>query len=203
MFSMKFSIWNLEPSSTDRKRSDISSGYQPGFLFFMAVSYILLFLAMGMTGCISDDAPEIIERVKTGDRLPQFEVMTNRGDYIATEDLRRKRGMIVLFNTSCNDCRKELPIVQEVYDSFGDTASILCISRSETTESVAAYWKYSGLTLLYSAQSGREVYDLFASSVIPRVYVYDSSLTVTAIYTDNPVADFATLAQALERAGAN
>lgn len=152
-------------------------------------------------GCITDKEPETQEYIKVGDKLPYFDIVTSEGVNISTSDLVGRRGIIVLFNTSCNDCRKELPIIQKLYDEIisdklPDT-SVLCISREESASSVAKFWETEGLSLPYSAQTDKSVYNLFADSVIPRIYIYSSTLTVTATFSDSPLPTLDTLLEAL------
>lgn len=45
-------------------------------------------------------------------------------------------------------------------------------------EAVAAFWQKYGLTLPYSVQPDRKIYDLFASSIVPRVYVVSPDLKI-------------------------
>ena len=75
---------------------------------------------------------------------------------------------------------------------------IYCISREEPADEVAAYWQENGLTIPYSPQSGREVYNLFSERGIPRIYVSDKHLVVYSVYSDNPIAAFEQLKSDVE-----
>ena len=46
----------------------------------------------------------------------------------------------------------------------------MAISREEDEASVAAFWADNGLQMPYSAQTDRSIYNLFATSIIPRIY---------------------------------
>ena len=109
--------------------------------------------------------------------------------------------MIVFFNTGCIDCQKELPVVQAVYDrcriDYPDV-EVICISRNEGKESIEKYWRENGLSIPYSAQDDNRVYSLFASSVIPRIYIYSPDLRITAVFTDSPLATHSQLLDALD-----
>ena len=98
--------------------------------------------------------------------------------------LTGKPSMIVFFNTACTDCRKELPIVQELFEEFSDRANFMAISRAEGRESVAAYWEKEKLEIPYSAQTDRNVFALFAKTTIPRIYIADASGTVKYIFIE-------------------
>ena len=102
----------------------------------------------------------------------------------SSTDLTGKPSMIVFFNTACTDCRKELPIVQELYEEFSDRINFMAISRAEGRESVAAYWEKEKLEIPYSAQADRNVFGLFAKTTIPRLYIADASGTVKYIFIE-------------------
>lgn len=127
---------------------------------------------MVLASCIHED-DEWVERVAVGDRLPAFTVTLSDGTrYDSTEP---GESVIVFFNTSCTDCQRELPRLDTQYKAGEfDGLRIVCISRAEEEGSVAAFWQANGLTLPYSAQPDRRIFDLFASAGIPRIYITDA-----------------------------
>lgn len=151
---------------------------------------LFAFIALLVSSCVTDsDKP--VWSLQKGDNLPGFSVIMNDGDVVTTGSLRGRKSMIVFFNTGCSDCRKELPAVQEVYDRClreSNDVEIICISRSEGKESVERYWRKNGLTLPFSAQDNNEVYSLFASSVIPRIFISSGDLVIKFTYSDSPLA---------------
>jgi hypothetical protein len=62
---------------------------------------------------------------------------------------------------------------------------MVAISRAEGEQSVADFWSANNLQIPYSAQEDRKIYDLFASSVIPRVYFVSSSGIITKVLIEN------------------
>lgn len=161
--------------------------------------FLLSFL-FAMTGCVTEEEPEALS-LQPGDRSPNFTVSLLDGSVISTSDLEGHKSMLVFFNTSCSDCRAELPIAQEVYDeilSSGSEVQILCIAREQSAESVASYWHENGLTLPVSPQDNREIYNLFATSVIPRIYILSEDLIITRTWSDNPLPSFSEMIDALE-----
>lgn len=74
---------------------------------------------------------------------------------------------------------------------------MVCISREESSAEIVRYWDENHLTLPYSAQENRTVYYLFAKSGIPRVYVIDKELVIRSVFTDNPLASYEDLAEAI------
>lgn len=146
--------------------------------------------------CIMEKEIEVKEYVEIGDTLPNFEVVMNNGETVTTESLRGENSMIVFFNTDCSDCREEFPVLQKFWEEYGDEITIVCVSRAEDAEHVSKYWEENGLTLPYSAQKDRAIYNLFATSIIPRIYISGPDLIVRQIYTDNPLATYVELQNA-------
>lgn len=140
---------------------------------------------MLLSGCIKDDLPEEYS-LQPGDRVPAFSVMMSDGGTFRSSELAGKHGMIVFFNTECADCRRELPKIQQSYDRVKDNPDykVVCIAREEGEAQIAAYWRENGLTLPYSPQSDRAVYNLFATVSIPRVYITNPDLVIDAVYDD-------------------
>ncbi len=112
------------------------------------------------------------------------------GQVISSDDLVDQKAVIVLFNTGCGDCRRELPELQKAYVATADNAVWIAISREENERSVATYWGNTHLTIPYSAQPDRHVYELFANIGIPRVYIV-ANQTITEAFgpDDSPSAD--------------
>ena len=148
-------------------------------------------IALTLLGCsmADDEESEVKERVSVGDRLPVFTVATVEADGTAgTFSTARLTGetVIVLFHTSCGDCQRELPRLNEYYLQHRSEPGfqMVAISREEGAESVAAYWKEQGLSIPYSAQTDRRIYNLFASSIIPRTYFCSADGIITQILVE-------------------
>lgn len=153
--------------------------------------WLLLTAAVVFAACSmgDDDDSEVTEYVKVGDWVPAFSVETVLADgSTAMFSTARLTGetVIVLFNTSCSDCQRELPRMNDYYlQHCGDKGfQMVAISREEGAESVAAYWKEQGLSIPYSAQTDRRIYNLFASSIIPRTYFCSADGIITQILVE-------------------
>ena len=146
-------------------------------------------LALSCNAVNDGDDTNVKEYVKVGDRVPTFSVETVLADgSTATFTTARLTGetVIVLFNTSCGDCQRGLPRMNDYYlQHCGDKGfQMVAISREEGAESVAAYWKEQGLSIPYSAQTDRRIYNLFASSIIPRTYFCSADGIITQILVE-------------------
>lgn len=163
----------LLPSQCGRANCGIAMGR------FSTLS-ILLGLFLCLSSCISEnDGPG--RSLKAGDPVPEFSVTLSTGETVSTADMKGHTTVIVFFNTGCSDCQRELPKVQEAYDralAEGTDVRFICIAREETDASISAYWEAEGLTLPYSPQPDRRIYNLFASQGIPRIYLITPSLSV-------------------------
>lgn len=151
---------------------------------FLERSILAVLFSILISGCVSDKEDPVWS-LQPGDPLPEFYVETNGGSMISTDSFRGAKSVIVFFDTECPDCQAALPQIQEAYDNAtasGENVRYLCISREESAEKIQKYWEENHLTLPYSAQTNRSVYNLFASSIIPRVYISNENLIIQKVY---------------------
>lgn len=146
--------------------------------------FILSLLSLLMTSCIKED--QTGADLTVGDRIPEFSVMMNDGTEVTGRGLSQGKACIVFFTTKCPDCQKTLPEIQKIYDEYSvEGVSFALISREEVAESIFRYWQESEFTMPYSAQSDRRIYELFAKTRVPRVYICKDGV-IKAIFTDQP-----------------
>lgn len=151
-----------------------------------------LILALGLLSLLAacsmhEDLP--VERVGVGDQLPVFTVVMHDGHVESSASLMGHQVVLVFFSTQCGDCQRELPELQRLYDMLPDTSAVkmIAISRAEGDSIVRSYWAEHSLSIPYSAQPDRRIYELFASSIVPRIYVADKQGRVVGVYRDNPM----------------
>ncbi len=169
----------------------------------MDMRYFIAGLLCVASSCVNEKEDDDVQpdTVEVGDVLPDFSVVMNDGRTVERGSLRGRPSLILFFNTECGDCRREFPAVQGVYESYGKDGRVafVAVSREEDAASVLDYWAANGLTLPFSAQTDRAVYNLFAYSSIPRIYVVDASLVVRAAFSDSPLATPEDLTREIER----
>lgn len=159
---------------------------------------LLCLLAVVAISCIKDPDPtgNVLD---VGDRIPDFTVIMNDGSVVTAEYLRESVSCIIFFNTSCPDCQRLLPQMKEVYETYvREGVRFAFISREDAEPAVGAYWASEGYTMPYSAQSDRKVYELFAKTRVPRVYVSSDDGVIRAIFTDDPVPSGDMIAESLD-----
>ncbi|MCD8313310.1 MAG: redoxin domain-containing protein [Bacteroidales bacterium] len=179
-------------------------------------------LSLSLAGCVKDryDRGNI---VVVGDRLPEFSVTMSDGTTVSTSDLAGSVSLIMFFDVTCGDCQNTLPGVNRLYlelgvgsddDYFSDSSGsedgsndgvvsggqvrFVLISRAQDYETVSQYWTECGYSVPFSAQPDRSVYNLFATNIVPRIYISDPTLTVRYTFDDDPVPSYADLLSALQ-----
>lgn len=150
-----------------------------------------------LTGCIKEK--QTGSDLKVGDRLPDFEVVMNDGSVVTDDYLKQETSVVMFFHTSCPDCQQVLPQMQKIYDEYAsDKVRIVLISREESNEDIDSFWKVRGLEMPYSAQKDRKVYERFAKSRIPRVYINEKGGIIRHMFTDDPNPSYDDLKSALD-----
>ena len=149
---------------------------------------IILLSLISAVSCGFDD-PENNFELKVGDPVPNFTVLLSDGTAVSSSEMNDGVALIMFFHTGCKDCQNTLPEVQKIYDEYKDRVSVLLVSREQAYDEVQAYWLEKGYTLPYSPQQDRVIYNLFATSRVPRVYVCKDG-KITSCYKDDPIPSY-------------
>lgn len=149
----------------------------------------MMLLCLLFVGCSSiEDGDVVTERVNVGDHVPLFSVEMVKDGERSTFSTSYLTGetVIVFFSVSCPDCQRDLPKLNQYYLRHKDDEGfqMIAISRAEGEESVAPFWKEYGLQIPYSAQTDRRIYELFASSIVPRIYFVSAQGVVTRVFIE-------------------
>lgn len=141
-----------------------------------------------LSSCVLDDEGQEWS-LPIGSDLPEFSVVTDDGQTITRDDFVGRTGVIAFFNTTCSDCQRELPLLQQAYEdslAAGCNALFICIAREETAPAIREYWEKEGLTLPFSPQSDRRIYRMFANIGIPRIFITDHKGRIRLSLTELP-----------------
>ena len=159
------------------------------------LNVILLSALCILNSCIKEKTSG--NDLKPGDRLPEFSVTMSDGRIVTDESLGEGVSCIVFFYTACPDCQKALPEIQKIYNDYSASGvSFVLISREETIDTVLPYWQKNEFSMPFSAQSDRRIYELFATTRVPRVYLVKDGV-IMSVFTDDPVPGYDTLSGAL------
>lgn len=162
-----------------------------------------------LTACVveDDDMPLSRSLVGVGDECPPIEFVISDSRCIEPPSLCGETvslpsheassvSVLVFFNTGCRDCQAELPVLQRLADT-NPTVRFYCVARSESAETIDAYWASHGLTLPFSAQPDATLFSKFATAGIPRIYILDKRGIIKASFSDSPLPSFDELTEAL------
>lgn len=137
-------------------------------LFFLLLSFFT-------TSCVSGDSDTyVVENyVEVGSKVPSFSVSSSAGNVFSSDAFVGKRSLLVLFSTSCSDCRRVLPVIEEIWQAVKNETDcqVVAIARAETVDR----W---GVIPCY-CDPDRSVFSLFANSTVPRLYIINEAGIVT------------------------
>lgn len=120
--------------------------------------------------------------LEKGDSIPDFTIIDANGRIFHSRQTEQFPTVLVFFHTSCRDCQTELPIIQEIKETYPHPIRLICISRAEDDASIRSFWKQNRLSLRYSAQQDKRIFQLFARKTIPRIYIVSSQGIITSHY---------------------
>ncbi len=136
-----------------------------------------------LTGCVRDDRVEVEEHVRVGGPVPAFNII----NYNSAQTVG-KITLLTFFDPACPDCRRELPLLEYVCENMKDTPDfeMVNIARDRTLENLAATegggrW----LSMPCYPDPDRSIYNLFATSTIPRIYLIDRQGIVREMWVEN------------------
>lgn len=128
-----------------------------------------------LTACVTGEPdPEYVNYVEVGDTVPSFTATGPGGTFASPDGFTGKTSVLVLFNTGCPDCAREMPKIHALWEKIADdpTRQVVAIARAQTAEEVAADWLYGEMG--YYPDPDRAIFNKFADSYIPRIYIIDS-----------------------------
>ena len=110
-----------------------------------------------------------------GQQLPEFKMTTQKGILIASSELYDKPMLVVEWASWCPHCQKQLPIVQQMYEKYGDQIHFVLLNLNEpgkeTKESADQYIKEKGYTFPYYYDEDQSAADLLQVQTIPSMYL--------------------------------
>ncbi len=148
------------------------------FLKRLALLYALV--AVTLNSCVNDEKPW---ELPLGAHMPEFSIELNDGSTVTDRDLAGMPSLIIFFDPFCSDCRRELPLLCPAVRTSG--IRCICISRSGTQEQIEEMWQELELDMPHASGAYEDVYHRFASSGVPRAFIFSPSQTLTLSATEN------------------
>lgn len=136
---------------------------------------LLVLILLSLSSCVKEETGDVGANIHVGTALPSFTVQSPDNEPVGSDILKGKVALIVFFDTGCEDCRRELPKVEEIWKVLGnsDEFALLPVSRGQPAAEVACYWQTNTFTMPVFLDDAGIAYSLFAESVIPRFYLAD------------------------------
>ena len=138
---------------------------------------------LALSSCISDDDNiETVNHVVVGNNVPEFET----AELKSPDDFLGNKTLLVLFTTTCDDCRRDIPFAEHAYSRLkSEGLKVVTIGRDETTQTINDYWNELGLSMPFLPDTDRAIFNLFANQTVPRFYLIDESGTIVWMCGNN------------------
>lgn len=134
----------------------------------------ILAAAMPMAGCVGEKSHDG-EHLPLGDPMPEFSVSGPDSGTVSTADLVGVRTLVVLFRTTCPDCSREMPGIEEAFKRVGaqDGMRFVAISK-EGADVVSEYWRNAKLSMPWYLDPDGTVFESFGVKFVPTLYLFGS-----------------------------
>ena len=128
-----------------------------------------------------------------GQQLPEFKMTSQDGKLIAISELYDKPMLIVEWASWCPHCQKQLPIVQQMYEKYGDQIHFVLLNMNEpgkeTKETADQYIKEKGYTFPYYYDEDQSAADLLQVQTIPSMYLVTKQQQVKNVLVNHTTAE--------------
>ena len=146
----------------------------------MIQKFTLLILYSLLVGCgtITEGLPSYEESsiVVVGDNAPDFVATTLGGESVTLSALQGDEVLLVLFSHECPDCKMLLDDMQAANGEFEELGvCVLLVARDGEAGDVATYMSENGYEFDVVADPDRTIYNLYATTYVPRTYLLDKN----------------------------
>lgn len=120
--------------------------------------------------------PKTFDRSHKGSELPDFTLTDAQGNTVQLADFKGKPLLINLWATWCAPCVVELPTLNALATSRGDTLNVVTVSQDMAqTEKVAAFLTERGLTHLQPwLDPDNDLSFHYVTGILPTTILYDA-----------------------------
>jgi thiol-disulfide isomerase/thioredoxin len=142
------------------------------------ITILILSASVTLTGCSRsvEKAPEI------GKYAPDFQLSNLDGEAVALSDLTGNPILLNIWATWCGPCVYEMPMIQEIYDTWGDKGLIvLGINSGESADQVKRFMQSNGYTFPVVLDSAQTVTGDYNIRGIPTTFFINPDGLIAAI----------------------
>lgn len=168
---------------------------------FAVVATTSMSKAQGPAAAVSNAKPAAADEdrgylVKVGDQAPDdFELVLQDGKKTSLKALRGKTVVLQFTASWCSVCRKEMPHLEEMWQTYKDKNVVLIgVDRDEPLEKVKQFHKDMKITYPLALDPGADIFGRFAhkKSGVTRNVVIDPTgkiVYLTRLYDEKEFAD--------------
>ena len=135
----------------------------------------LIALALLLTVCLVSASAEDAKIL--GQPFPDFTVTDTQGNtFTLSEALKdHEAALINIWATWCPPCEAEMPILNEVYEQYGDQAAFIALSydADDTMEKIEAYRASHGISFPMGRDEGASLYQYLGRQGVPTTVIVD------------------------------
>lgn len=158
----------------------------------ISILFILSLCGMIFFGwrALQQDSPQVqtteILQLKEGEQFPTVDLLDLSGEVVSSSILSDGKPMLFMEWASwCPDCQSQLPIIQELYQEYGDKVSFVLSNLSDERdprEQAERYIQEKGYSFPYYFDQDGKVKDQLGISSIPTSYLIDKDGKVVEIF---------------------
>lgn len=118
--------------------------------------------------------------VKVGQPAPDFSYINEAGKKVQLSHLQGNVVLLHFFTTWCAPCIREMPMLEtEVWDLYKEKKfTVLSFGIGHNDEELNKWASAKKLSFPIYADREKRIYDLYATSYIPRSYIIDENGTI-------------------------
>ena len=136
---------------------------------------VLIALALLLALCLASAYAE--EAGILGQPFPDFTVTDTQGnEFTLSEALKdHEAALINIWATWCPPCEAEMPMLNEVYEQYGDQVAFIALSydADDTAEKVEAYRVDHGISFPMGRDEGAALYQYLGRQGVPTTVIVD------------------------------
>ncbi|MFC5631825.1 MULTISPECIES: TlpA family protein disulfide reductase [Streptococcus] len=118
-------------------------------------------------------------------QLPEFKMTNTDGKEVSSSEFYDKPMVIVDWASWCPHCQEHLPIIQKLYEEYGDRIHFVMINLTDNAQEpksqVDAYVKENKFTFPYYYDLGQQAADSLKVEYLPTTYFVDGQQIIKDI----------------------